>query len=292
MSRRKKGRMKQSRKMKLLLVGAAALAVAVVLVAHYQKQKRPETFSAAKGRKGHTHTVLQRTAFVAFTTPNYKALTDVWRSSLLAAGVPQRNIYLTEKQIPAAFKQEVSGEAKFRTDVWYWCLRQKLRCVIGKLRQLGATSQYEFLAVSDCDIQFFPGREGAWEETVGSFGKDSSKGVMFLGENTSDEVNGGFYVVKKKYAPRMAAYLAWVLRELERPNAKAQNPLGDQTVINKNRHLLKYTRFPSKNVVWGTRVPPQTSHVLFHHAVAAKHNGKLDQMKEVREKVMRLSRHT
>lgn len=273
--------MKQKSRMALLvLIGAAAVAAAV-LTFH---RRRPETFA----RSSNTSTVLRRTAFIAFATPNYRALTDVWRASLLAAGVPQRNIFLTEKPIPAAYAQEViGGEAKFRTDVWYWCLRQKIRVFAEKLRQLGGkTSPYEFLAVSDCDIQFFPGREGAWEETVGSFGRDPSKGVLFLGENTSAEVNTGFYVVKKKYAPHMAAYLTWVLRELELPNSQAQNPLGDQTIINRNRHLLKYAQFPSKNVVWGSLVPPQTSAVLFHHAVAAKHNGKLDQMKEVRRKVM------
>lgn len=88
-------------------------------------------------------------------------------------------------------KISTEGDSKFGSEVWYENLRQKMRFLERCMRDI---NEGDVICCSDTDIQFFKPRSVLSVKFV-----MESTDMEYMGqrEHTSDEFNGGFFLIKK-----------------------------------------------------------------------------------------------
>lgn len=197
--------------------------------------------------------------WVAYSTDNYEPLTKYWRDSLhdVIKNDTEHN-HVIKHKIDKMPEKEETGVGK---KSWYNCIIEQL---------IWATSfdenfiqKFEYVIVSDCDIQFFP--NNSWKPLF-EYIKRSNKSIFFMRENNSSDVNSGFYIIKNDY---YETYVKFVKNMLDINDMYTD--FGDQTYINNHRDELNFDYIPDEFVVWGREVnDKKVDKILLHHAVFNK----------------------
>lgn len=186
--------------------------------------------------------------FVAYSTENYKILTDIWLESAKTI-VPESDIHL--KIDP------VSNEYGFGNDFYMWCIEQKLHT------QLDLEPTKEFVVFSDCDIQFFKG--GDWDALLNHIRK-SPRQIFFMRDCNREHVNTGFFIVKTEYFKN--TYKDFVRKMLE--HGICDYYYADQGYINEHRDELDWDFIPDEYIIDKLSDSTyDTDRVCMHHAICA-----------------------
>lgn len=185
--------------------------------------------------------------FVAYTTSNYKILSDIWYSTLSEIPI-KKNIHLT-------IDDHNKDEYKFMGDFYIRVIEEKLK----NLLRFEPTE--EFVVSSDCDIQFF--KDGDWTSFIDSMRK-SRKGIFFMRDCNRAWLNGGFYIIKRDYF--MNEYKDFVRRMLD--HGISEYFYVDQCYINQHRDELDW-EFISDEYITCSIVDMKLDPTRFcvHHAI-------------------------
>lgn len=188
--------------------------------------------------------------FVAYSTENYKVLTDVWFESA-------KTIVPEEDDIKLKI-DPVSSDYGYGNDFYMWCLLQK------SLNLLNFEPTKELVIVSDCDIQFFKG--GDWEALLDRI-KKSPRQIFFMRDCNREYVNAGFYIVKSEYFKNV--YKNFIRKMLE--HGIQDYYCGDQGYINEHRYEeLDWDYIPDEYII--DKLNDSTwdlDRVCIHHAICA-----------------------
>jgi len=220
--------------------------------------------------------MLQDSLIICYSTPNYEKLTTHFLNCLDTIWVNKSNICM-KRDIPP---QEILDEEGFQTNLWYYCLKTKLKHLIDSL--ILNKNKYNYYISSDCDVQFLHHNMDKWH-TLEKYIKKHNKDIYFMREGTSEDVNGGFYIIRNENLDLNIKLLIEVYEEmLITPHSKM--PLGEQTIINKKiRGLERIGKIPIDYVIWGLNIY-NTNMAIIHHAVCTKGiTEKMAQMKKVND---------
>jgi hypothetical protein len=102
--------------------------------------------------------MLNKSLIISYSTPNYKILTDNYLSSLYQLNINKKNISHKLDIVD----NELMKKTGFMTDLFYYCIIQKVKNVIEKLYE--NKYKYEYYISSDCDIWFFKNKDNKWNE--------------------------------------------------------------------------------------------------------------------------------
>jgi hypothetical protein len=168
----------------------------------------------------------------------------------------------------------------FQSDLWYYCLKTKLKHLIDSL--IANKGKYDYYISSDCDIQFLHHNVEMWKY-LEFYMEKNRKDIYFMREGTSDDVNGGFYIICNQNLYSTINLLTEVYEEmLLTPHSEM--PLGEQTIINnKIKGLNNIGKIPMDYVIWGLNIY-NINMSLIHHAVCTSGmEKKKAQMKKVND---------
>jgi len=175
---------------------------------------------------------------------------------------------------------EISDVEGFQTNLWYYCLKTKLKHLIDSL--ILHNGKYKYYISSDCDIQFLHNNIDQWH-TLELYMDKHNKDIYFMREGTSEDVNGGFYIIRNQNLKSTIDLLIEIYEEmLITPHSEM--PLGEQTLINKKIiGLENIGKIPIDYMIWGLNIY-NVNKALIHHAVCTSGiSEKLAQMKKVND---------
>lgn len=197
------------------------------------------------------HDFLSQSLFISFSTSNYARLTNIYFESLNKLGA-DRNHLLDAKEF------EPGG---FQSDVWYYAVINKINHLIVSLKK---REPYKYFIFSDCDISFISKNIDKWNMLEYEL-LNSSKNLFFMRENDEDNINSGFFIIKNNQLDNTIAFFEKI-HSIMKNIKHSDMPYGDQTIINKNKHMIDFDYIPNKYVIWGKTVF-NSRYSLFHHAV-------------------------
>lgn len=206
--------------------------------------------------------MLDKSLLVCYSTPNYSNLTQIFLNSLNLVGI-QNIKHLIEKP-----NEEITKEAGFQTDLWYFCVRNKIEYLINVLTENCINNYYDFFIFSDCDIYFYTKNKSEWyvlEKMI----NNSKNDIFFMREEDSNDVNSGFFIIKNNESiQNLINFFKEVIQIMDQ-TAKNNMPFGDQSIINLLKDKIKYDYIPNEFVVFGSKIYNKNK-TLFHHAVGCK----------------------
>lgn len=209
---------------------------------------------------------LKKALFASYSTPNYSKLTDIYSDSLEKIGAKSEH-----------WLEEVDFEEEgFQTDLWYHCVTSKIKNVITVLSK---SSPYKYFVFSDCDVHFIHQNKEYWN-VLEEFIVESPETIFFMRENNTTHINSGFFIIKNEDLEKTLDFFTYIYSVMQN-TSNDKMPLGDQTIINKHLHLIKYNYIPNEYVIWGKKVANKSTS-LFHHAVECGDiESKLEQINDV-----------
>lgn len=217
--------------------------------------------------------------WVAYSTDNYQDLTDVWKSTLLEYVAEEKDIRHKIDNISGNYE-----EAGFQSDLFRDCAVNAMKHLVS---QLDKAHGYDYVVLTECDIQYF---NNDWSKFLDFIEKDG-KSMYIMRENIRNEMNTGWYIIKKSYVNEFKKFLEEMLQYGDIRN----DGLPIQDYFNKNRHRLDYGYVPDEFVIWGgDTIGKDKNTVLFHHSVAVgiglkgkrgNVDAKLEQMDHVRKEL-------
>lgn len=182
--------------------------------------------------------------FVAYSTKNYQLLTDVWYDSLKKLPL-QKNIHLTVEDVPGV--------------TYAGAIQNKIKNLIGHTPSRGT-----FLIVSsDCDIRFY--ENGDWEGLMDFIAKSPRK-MFFMRDCSPDNVNGGFYIIKRDYFEHYKGFL----RNMLATRDVSKYYYVDQCYINEHRDELDWDYIPDEYIMCGANWRWDKSRVCLYHAIVTE----------------------
>lgn len=183
------------------------------------------------------------TDFVAYSTKNYQLLTDVWLESLKKVPVP-KNIHLRiDEDVPGACVTYAGA------------IENKIKNLIGHTPSRGTM----LIVSSDCDIRFY--ENGDWEGLVDFIAKSPRK-MFFMRDCSPDNVNGGFYIIKRDYFEHYKGFLRRMLK-----HGISDYYYVDQCYINEHRDELDWDYIPDEYIMCGANWRWDKSRVCLYHAI-------------------------
>lgn len=185
--------------------------------------------------------------FVAYTTLNYKILTDIWYKSLQEVPVDKK-IFLKV--------DEISSTYKFSDDFYIKCIENKIKNLI----EHQPSENCEFIVSSDCDIYFFKG--GDWNSLIHEI-RNSRNKIFFMRDCTPEFVNGGFYIIKRDYFDTFRKFVKKMLEHGIR-----EYHLGDQGYINEHRKELYWEFISDEYITCAENWKYDLNRICIHHAIA------------------------
>ncbi len=187
---------------------------------------------------------------VAYTTQNYKLLTDVWLESLQKVPVPNVRIHLTTVGDQDGYK--------FLDGFYMSVIIRKIKNLV----QFDPPPDSEFVVSSDCDIQFFQNEE-PWKDLL-EFMRKSPRQVFFMRDCKPEYVNGGFYIIKTPYF--VTEFKAFLRRMLV--HGIEMYMYYEQCYFNEYRHELLWEFIPDEYTPWHERFWRwDFSRACIHHAI-------------------------
>jgi hypothetical protein len=174
----------------------------------------------------------------------------------------------------------VSG---FQTDLWYYCVKNKiihLKNILNKNR----FSDYKYFIFSDCDVIYLNKNSNEWNN-LENFIDNSENDIFFMRENTSEDVNSGFFIIKNNNNIESINVFFSEVLEIFNRSKKEEIPLGDQSIINNIKHKINYGFIPNDYVIFGTTIYNKNKS-LFHHAVCCVNvDEKIEQINFIKQNI-------
>jgi len=220
--------------------------------------------------------MLDNYLIICYTTPNYEEITQNFLNCLYKIAVSKNNIYMKHDTPP----KEISDKVGFQTNLWYYCLKNKLKHLIDSL--IVNKGKYDYYISSDCDIQFLHRNIEFWFE-LEHYMNNNNKDIYFMREGLTEDVNGGFYIICNRNLDSTIALLTEIYEEML-ITPYSEMPLGEQTIINKKiKGLKNIGKIPLDYIIWGENIY-NINNSLIHHAVCTVGiSDKVFQMKKVKE---------
>ena len=100
----------------------------------------------------------------------------------------------------------------------------------------------------DCDIQYFPHKDKWWNELLALL----ESGVLFMQENTRNEINSGVYIIPHSMRQDMIALLDVIITDPSYYKAYGAF-IADQSLFNLYRGSIRHAFIPQHFVVWGSK---------------------------------------
>jgi len=210
--------------------------------------------------------MLDKSLFICYSTPNYSKLTNMCLDSLRDINVNNIN-HMTD---------DVSFEnTGFQTELWYYCVRNKINHLINVLKN---DSNVKYFIFTDCDIIYIKKNVNEWYN-LENYIQNENKDIYFMRENLSDDVNTGFFIIKN--ITDIINFFVEVLETID-TTEKVKMPLGDQSIINNLKYKINYGFIPNDYVVFGSNIF-DINKSLFHHAVCCIDvDDKIEQINQVK----------
>jgi len=163
----------------------------------------------------------------------------------------------------------------FRTDLWYYCIRNKISHLIDTLNSYttgsadtshSSTDKYEYFIFTDCDIVYFNQNQSEWAN-LEAYVLSQPTNICFMRENTRErEVNTGFFIIKNNSEIQsIIDFFTEVLYMMDTCR-KTDMPFGDQSIINNIKNKIAHSYMPVEYVAFGTIIYNKDK-CLMHHAV-------------------------
>jgi hypothetical protein len=156
----------------------------------------------------------------------------------------------------------------FQTDLWYYCVRNKINHLINILNDYESLSHIKYFIFTDCDVFYIKNNTSEWKE-LENFIINENNDIFFMREHTTDDINSGFYIIKNNNnIAYIINFFVEVLQTID-VSKKTDMHLGDQIIINRLKHKINYTFIPNDYVIFGTTIFNKNKS-LFHHAVCCR----------------------
>jgi hypothetical protein len=205
--------------------------------------------------------MLDKSLFICYSTPNYSELTNLCLNSLHDINVNNINHMIDD----TTFMFKNTG---FQTDLWYHCVRNKINHLINVLKKNDNLNNIKYFIFTDCDIIYIKKNINEWYNLENYIQKES-KDIHFMRENSSNDVNSGFFIIKNNdNITNIINFFVEVLQTID-TTEKIRMPLGDQSIINNLKSKINYGFIPNEYVVFGTNIYNRNKS-LFHHAIACR----------------------
>jgi hypothetical protein len=205
--------------------------------------------------------MLNKSLFICYSTPNYSKLTDICLDSLKSINV--QNIH---HMLDTSHPSKTSG---FQTDLWYYCVRNKIKHLINVLTDTcDSLTNNKYFIFTDCDIVYIKKNIDEWFN-LEQFIINKNNDIFFMRENTSNDVNSGFFIIKNNdNIKNIINFFIEVLENFDKTDKKNM-PFGDQSIINNLKNKINYSFIPNDYVIFGTTIYNKNKS-LFHHAVCCR----------------------
>lgn len=206
--------------------------------------------------------MLNNSLFICYSTPNYSKLRDLCLDSLNTINVKNINSMI---DTPPSILCKNTG---FRTDLWYYCVRNKINHLITVLNNRDSLTDIKYFIFTDCDIIYIKKHMNEWYNLEHHI-VNENKDIYFMSEETGPDVNSGFFIIKNNSNIKsIIDFFIEVLHTID-TTEKDKMPSGDQTIINNLKHKINYGVVPIDYVIYGTIIY-NINKSLFHHAVCCK----------------------
>jgi len=207
------------------------------------------------------HAVLDKSLFICYSTDNYSKLTNLCLNSLQEINVNNIN-HMTD------YISKLFINTGFKTELWYYCVRNKINHLINVLKNYDNLNNIKYFIFTDCDIIYIKKNLNEWYN-LENYVQNENKDIHFMRENTSNNVNSGFFIIKNNdNITNIINFFVEVLQRID-TTPKAKMPFGDQSIINNLKHKINYGFIPNDYVIWGNKIY-NSNKSLFHHAVCCK----------------------
>ena len=206
--------------------------------------------------------MLDKSLFICYSTPNYSKLTNLFLDSLNCINVKNINHKLDNPN-PDLLKK--SG---FGTDLWYYCVRNKINHLINVLNKYDSLSDIKYFIFSDCDIIYIKNNINEWynlEEII----LNNNKDIYFMKEGSTNQVNSGFFIIKNNNNIKNIINFFMEVLQIFDKTCKSKMPFGDQSIINNLKNKLNYGFIPNDYVIFGAVIYNKNKSLL-HHAVCCE----------------------
>jgi len=240
--------------------------------------------------------MLDKSLIICYSTPNYSNLAQISIESLYEYNVKSENI-VHKQDIPP---EELTKKTGFMTDLFHYCIIHKVEHLLKTLKKYSEFQQeilrdgqesndrsnliinnkYDYYISLDMDIWFIKKNEKEWIN-LKKIIDDSDKDIFFMRENTSNNVNGGFFIIKNRYINTSISFLEEVYNDLL-TKKKSELPMLEQQLINEKKNKINYDYIPNEYVIFGN-IAYNPNKSLFHHAVCCNDvSDKLEQINLVK----------
>ncbi len=202
--------------------------------------------------------MLDKSLFICYSTPNYSKLTNMCLNSLHEINV--NNINHMTDDISILFTN--SG---FRTDLWYYCVRNKINHLINVLKNHDSLNNIKYFIFTDCDIIYIKKNINEWYN-LENYIQNENKDIFFMREGITHDVNSGFFIIKNNdNIINIIKFFTEVLQIID-ITEKLNMPFGDQSIINNLKNKINYDFIPNDYVIYGTTIYNNNKSLL-HHAI-------------------------
>jgi hypothetical protein len=142
----------------------------------------------------------------------------------------------------------------------------------------------DYFIFTDCDIVYIKKNVNEWSN-LENYIVNENNDIFFMRENTSSNVNSGFFIIKNNNIGNnignIIDFFCEVLRTIDTTDRRRM-PLGDQSIINNLKNQLNYGFIPNDYVVFGNTIFNKDK-ALFHHAVCCRDvDGKIQQINDIK----------
>lgn len=198
---------------------------------------------------------LNNSAILCYSTSNYQKLTDLFMKSLINVGFNKDNIIHKYEIID---DNELLKNAFFMSKLFKLCIINKISHIVETLKE----KKFKYYICIDCDIRFLKNRKKQFNDLI-EFIDNTSNDIYFMRENISNDINGGFYVIKNnKNINDIINFFEFILSNLDVNDVNL--PFFEQSLINKYKHRLNYSFIPNKYAIFGEDIY-DINNSLFHH---------------------------
>lgn len=204
--------------------------------------------------------MIDKSLFICYSTTNYSKLTNLCINSLHDLNVNNINHMMDDTLL---FKH-----TGFQTELWYYCVRNKINHLINVLKNYNSLNEIKYFIFTDCDIIYIKKNINEWYN-LENYVQNENKDIYFMRENTSNNVNSGFFIIKNnENITNIINFFVEVLQTID-TTEKVNMPHGDQTIINNLKSKINYDFIPIDYVVFGSNIY-NINKSLFHHAVCCR----------------------
>ena len=127
---------------------------------------------------------MNQTAYIVYSTPNYKRLYNNFFFSLVGIGVDAKHIF------HKLDNPNIKGRG-FQSNLWYYCVRKKVEHFKTILKE--QIKNYKYFICSDCDIVFIYKNKQEWDNLY-KFVDNSDKQIFYMQEGENEGINAGLTV--------------------------------------------------------------------------------------------------